>query len=239
MIIYGLNPVLEALRSHPDRVHYVGVAREHGGKLQRAIAEAKRAGVPVRQLTGEQIDRLAGRGVHNGVVADVSEGKYADFDDVVATASFVLILDGITDPQNFGAILRVAEAFGVELVVIPQHESVGLTPAAVKASAGASEWVPVAQVTNLARALETLETNGFWRYAAAAGGDAPSSIDFTGKVAIVLGNEGKGIRRNVGEHCDRVVTIPMQGHVDSLNVATAAAVLCYEVRRQSPAPPRR
>jgi len=239
MIIYGLNPVLEALRSHPDRVHYVGVAREHGGKLQRAVAEAKRAGVPVRQMTGEQIDRLAGRGVHNGVVADVSEGKYADFDDAVGRASFVLVLDGITDPQNFGAILRVADAFGVDLVVIPQHESVGLTPAAVKASAGASEWVPVAQVTNLARALETLEKNGFWRYAAAAGGDAPSSIDFTGKVALVLGNEGKGIRRNVAEHCDRVVTIPMQGHVDSLNVATAAAALCYEVRRQSPAPPRR
>ena len=231
MIIYGLNPVLEALRSHPERVHYVGVAREHGGKLQRAIAEAKRAGVPVRQLTGEQIDRLAGRGVHNGVVADISEGTYVDFDDAVDGAAFVLILDGITDPQNFGAILRVADAFGVDLVVIPQHDSVGLTPAAVKASAGASEWVPVAQVTNLARALETLEAKGFWRYAAAAGGDAPSSIDWSGKVALVLGNEGKGIRRNVAEHCDRVVTIPMQGHVDSLNVAAAAAVLCYEVRR--------
>ena len=239
MIIYGLNPVLEALRSHPDRVHYVGVAREHGGKLQRAVAEAKRAGVPVRQLTAEQIDRLAGRGVHNGVVADVSEGKYADFDAAVGSAEFVLILDGITDPQNFGAILRVADAFGVDLVVLPQHESVGLTPAAVKASAGASEWVKVAQVTNLARALETLEKNGYWRYAAAAGGDAPASIDFTGKVALVLGNEGKGVRPNVAAHCDRVVTIPMQGHVDSLNVATAAAVLCYEVRRQSPKPPRR
>src|ERR1043166_5198539 len=147
MIIYGLNPVIEALRSHADRVHYVGVSREHGAKLQRAVAEAKRAGVPVRQMTAEQIDRLAGRGVHNGVVADVSEGKYADFDDVVGRASFVLLLDGITDPQNFGAILRVAEAFGVDLVVIPQHESVGLTPAAVKASAGASEWVPVEAFT--------------------------------------------------------------------------------------------
>ena len=236
MIIYGLNPVLEALRSHPDRVHYVGVAREHGGKLQRALAEARRAGVPVRMMTGEQIDRLAGRGVHNGVVADVSEGTYADFDDATERASFVLILDGITDPQNFGAILRVADGFGVDLVVIPQHDSVGLTPAAVKASAGASEWVPVAQVTNLARALEALEKRGFWRYAASAGGDPPSSIDFSGKVALVLGNEGKGIRRNVAEHCDRVVTIPMQGHVDSLNVAAAAAVLCYEVRRSLPAP---
>lgn len=241
MIIYGLNPVLEALRSHPDRVHYVGVAREHGTKLQRAIAEAKRAGVPVRQMTAEQIDRLAGRGVHNGVVADVSEGAYADFDDVVdrESTSFVLILDGITDPQNLGAILRVADGFGVDLVVIPQHDSAGLTPAAVKASAGASEWVPVAQVTNLARALEALEKKGYWRYGAAAGGDPPSSIDFSGKVAVVLGSEGKGIRRNVLEHCDRTVTIPMRGHVDSFNVATAAAVLCYEVRRAQSEPRQR
>lgn len=235
MIIYGLNPVIEAIRSHPERIHYVGVSREHGGKLQRAIAEAKHCKVAVRQLTAEQIDRLAGRGVHNGIVADVSEGAYADFDEVIerASTSFVLILDSITDPQNLGAILRVADGFGVHLVVLPQHESVGLTPVAVKASAGASQWVPVAQVTNLARAIETLKKAGYWVYAATDEGDRPDQIDFTGKVALVMGSEGKGIRRNVLEHCDRAVTIPMQGHVDSFNVATAAAVLCYEVRRQS------
>src|SRR5207237_5757864 len=145
---------------------------------------------------------------------------------------FVLILDGVTDPQNFGAILRVAEGFGVNVVVIPQHESVGLTPAAVKASAGASEWVPVAQVTNLARTIESLKERGYWIYGAAAKGDPLDAIDFRGKVALVLGSEGKGIRRNLLEHSDRVVTIDMQGHVDSFNVATAAAVLCYEIRRQ-------
>src|SRR6185436_1378508 len=105
--------------------------------------------------------------------------------------------------------------------VIPQHESVGLTPAAVKASAGASEWVPVAQVTNLARAIESLKEAGYWVYAAAADGDRPDKIDFRGKVAIVMGNEGKGVRRNVLDHCDRVITIPMFGHVESFNVATA------------------
>ena len=235
MIIYGLNPVLEAIRSHPDRIHYIAVSREHGGKLQRAIAEAKTAGVAVRQVGTEQIDRLAGRGVHNGIVADISEQSYADFDDALARddTRFVLLLDGITDPQNLGAILRVADGFGVQLVVIPEHDSVGLTPAAVKASAGASQWVPVAQVTNLARAIESLQKREFWVYGAAAGGDPPNEIDFRGKVALVLGNEGKGVRRNVLEHCDRVVTIPMHGHVDSFNVATAAAVLCYEVARQS------
>lgn len=235
MIIYGVNPVLEAIRSHGDRIRYVGVARDHGGKAGQVIAAAKETGVALRMLPADQIDRMAGRGVHNGVIADVSETTYADFDEVLEReeTAFVLILDGITDPQNFGAIVRVADGFGVHLVVIPEHDSVGLTPVAVKASAGASEWVPVAQVTNLARAIEKLQKKGFWVYGAALGGDPPSAVDFSGKVALVLGNEGKGIRRNVLEHCDRTVTIPMSGHVGSFNVATAAAVLCYEVRRQS------
>ncbi len=235
MIIYGLNPVLEALRSQPERIHYIAVSREHGSKLQRVIAEAAKAGVVVRHVGAEQVDRLAPGGVHNGIVADLSAGGYADFDEVIArdSTTFVLLLDGITDPQNFGAILRVADGFGAHLVVVPEHDSVGLTPAAVKASAGASQWVPVAQVTNLARAIESLQKKQFWVYGAGEGGDDPASIDFRGNVALVLGSEGKGIRRNVLEHCDRVVTIPMGGHVESFNVATAAAVLCYEVRRQN------
>lgn len=234
MIIYGVNPILEAIRSHAERVRYVGVAREETARHQNLIGEAKRAGVAVRTFALEQIERLAGGGVHNGVVAEISQTAFADFDDVIAAegTTFVLILDSITDPQNFGAILRVADGFGVDLVVIPEHDSVGLTPVAVKASAGASEWIPVAQVTNLARTIEALKKGGYWIYAAADGGDRPDAIDFRGRVALVVGNEGKGIRRNVLEHCDRVVTIPMQGHVQSFNVATAAAVLCYEVRRQ-------
>jgi 23S rRNA (guanosine2251-2'-O)-methyltransferase len=234
MIIYGVNPILEAIRSHPERIRYVGVVREETARHQRLMSEAKRAGVAVRNLALEQVDRLAARGVHNGVVAEVSETAFADFDDVIANeaTSFVLILDSITDPQNFGAILRVADGFGVDLVVIPEHDSAGLTPVAIKASAGASEWVQVAQVTNLARTLEALKKAGYWTYAAAANGDRPEAIDFRGKVALVVGSEGKGIRRNVLEHCDRVVTIPMAGHIESFNVATATAILCYEVRRQ-------
>jgi 23S rRNA (guanosine2251-2'-O)-methyltransferase len=235
VIIYGVNPVLEAIRSHPARVRYVAVAREQSGRHRRLIEAAKQADVPVRRLSGDQIDRMADRGVHNGVVAEIADAEYVDFDEVVERegTSFVLIVDGVTDPQNLGAIVRVAEGFGVHLVVIPEHESVGLTSVAVKASAGASEWVPVAQVTNLARAIESLQNSGYWVYAAAAKGDAPESIDFRGKVALVLGSEGRGIRRNVLEHCDRVVTIPMSGHVESFNVATAAAVLCYEVAKQN------
>ena len=235
MIVYGANPVIEAIRAHPRRVRYVAIQREQSGRMQKLVAAAKAEGIAVKILTTNEIVRLAGRGVHNGVIAEVAEGEYADFHDTVARpeTKFVLILDGITDPQNFGAILRVADGFGVDLVVIPEHESVGLTPAAVKASAGASEWVPVAEVTNLARAIEALKEQEFWVYAAAADGDRADAIDFTGKVALVMGSEGKGVRRNVLEHCDRTVRIPMFGRVDSFNVASAAAVLCYEVVRQT------
>ena len=235
MIVYGVNPVTEAIRSHPGRVRYVAISRDHSARLQRLVAAANEAGVPVRLMTAAQLDKLAARGVHNGVVAEVGAGAYADFDDVVSeeATSFVLILDGITDPQNFGAILRVADGFAVDLVVLPLHESVGLTPAAVKASAGASEWVRVSQVTNLARAIDTLKEKGYWVYAATADGDRADTIDFTGKVALVMGSEGKGVRPNVRDHCDRAVSIPMYGHVDSFNVASAAAVLCYEVVRQT------
>ena len=235
MIVYGANPVLEAVRAHPKRVRFIGITREQNTRMQKLVNEAKHAGVAVRVMSMNDIDRMTNRAVHNGVIADVDAGSYADFHDAMANeeTKFVLILDGITDPQNFGAILRVADGFGVDLVVIPEHESVGLTPAAVKASAGASEWVPVSQVTNLARAIETLKDKGFWVYAATADGDRADTIDFSGKVAIVMGSEGKGARRNVLEHCDRNVSIPMFGHVDSFNVASAAAVLCYEVVRQT------
>ncbi len=235
MIVYGANPVFEALRAHPKRVRYIGLTREQSARMQKLVSEARKHGIAVKTLTTNEIDRLTNRAVHNGVVADVDAGVYADFHDTIASddTKFVLILDGITDPQNFGAILRVADGFGVDLVIIPEHESVGLTPVAIKASAGASEWVAVSQVTNLARAIEALKEKGFWVYAASADGDRADAIDFTGKVAIVMGSEGKGARRNVIEHCDRNVSIPMFGHVDSFNVASAAAVLCYEVVRQT------
>src|ERR1051326_1203142 len=193
MIIYGVNPVLEAIRSHPDRVRYVGVAREQTSRHQNVIGGAKNVGLSVRAMQGDQIDRLASRGVHNGVVAEVSESAYIDFDDAIASAKFVLILDGITDPQNLGAILRVADGFGVDLVVLPEHDSVGLTPAAVKASAGPGGGgcvrvgVWVAEVTPAARAMEAPQRAGFGVYGAAAGGDPPAAIDFTGRVALVLG----------------------------------------------------
>ncbi len=235
MILYGANPVLEAVRAHPKRVRYIGLTREQNTRMQKLVNEARNAGVAIRIMAMSDIDRMTNRAVHNGVIAEVDAGAYADFHEVMESeeTKFVLILDGITDPQNFGAILRVADGFGVNLVVIPEHESVGLTAGAIKASAGASEWVAVSQVTNLARTIETLKEKGFWVYAATADGDRADKVDFSGKVAIVLGSEGKGARKNVLEHCDRNVSVPMFGHIDSFNVASAAAVLCYEVVRQT------
>jgi len=234
MLIYGYNPVFEAIRAQPQAIHFVAVARDDQGKLGKLIAEARRNGVPVRHLPAEQLQRMTSGGVHNGVVAQLSETSYADFDEVIGRAetTLVFLLDQVQDPQNLGSILRVADVFGVGLVVVPEHDSVGLTPAAVKASAGASQWVAVAQVKNLARAVESLKEKNFWVYAAEAQGDAIPTIDFSGRVAVVLGSEGKGIRRNVLDHCDRRISVPMTGHVDSLNVATAAAVIAYEVVRQ-------
>ncbi len=235
MIIYGWNPVHEAVRSHPDRIRYIAIAREQRGRLGRLIEEARRKGVVIRQLSTVQLARLVERGaVHNGVVAEIGEAEYADFETAIghSETTFVFLLDGVRDPRNLGAILRVADGFGVDLVVLPEHESAGMTAVTIKAAAGASEWVPVTQVTNLSRAIERLKEEGFWIYAADFGGQDPVEVDFRGKVAIVLGGEGSGIRRNVREHCDGVVSIPLRGQVESLNVSTAAAVLGWEIDRQ-------
>lgn len=235
MLIYGANPVREAIRANPDRIRVVVVASSHRSRLQELVNEAREAGVGVKFMAPQQIDRMAHGKTHNGVLAELSDVTYADFDDYIEREEtrFVMLLDSIQDPQNLGAILRVCDGFGVDLVVIPEHDSAGLTPAAVKASAGASEWIPVAQVTNLSRAIERLKQLEFWVYGADGSGEPLDVFDMKGKVAIVMGNEGKGIRRNVLEHCDRVLAIPTVGKLESLNVATAAAVIAYEVRRQN------
>lgn len=235
MIIYGVNPIREAIRANPRKLKVIIVASTQRDRVKKLVEEAEDAGVKIRFAPAAQVDRMAPGRTHNGVVAEVAEAVYVDFDDVVGSdqTRFVLILDGIQDPQNLGAILRVADGFGVNLVVLPEHESAGLTPAAVKASAGASEWMPVAQVTNLSRAIEKLKAHEFWVYGADGEGEPLQTFDLKGKVALVMGNEGKGIRRNVLEHCDRTVAIPTVGRVESLNVSTAAAVLAYEVWRQN------
>lgn len=191
-------------------------------------------GVRLRHVRQEHIEDLASSVIHQSVVAQVGSYPYSALEEVLAAPSpLILVLDGVTDPQNLGAVLRVADGAGASGVVIPKDRAAGVTPVAVKASAGASEHVRVARETNLRRALEKIKEAGIWVYA--ADGDAVpayTDLDLSGPVAFVVGSEGKGIRRLVREGCDGAVSIPMHGAVSSLNVSVAAAVLLFESRRQ-------
>jgi 23S rRNA (guanosine2251-2'-O)-methyltransferase len=214
------------------------VAKErHDLRLQRVIEECRRIAVPVRFLPRVELDRMAGTGAHQGVVAITSAKQYTDLDDVLAAKrgqySLVVVLDGVEDPHNLGAVLRTADAAGADGVVIPERRAAGITGTVAKASAGASEYLPVAKVTNISRTLEDLKAKGLW----IAGLDerGPQSydkVDYKMDCAIVLGAEGKGLHDLVKRKCDFLVSIPMLGKVPSLNVSVAAGVMLYEVARQ-------
>ena len=226
-IIYGIRPVAEALKSRRRKVFEVLDASNNGGL--RAVAGK----VPVKGVQRQQLDDLTRGGVHQGVVARVEAYPYSGLEEILADPEpLVLVLDGVTDPRNLGAVLRVADGAGASGVVIPKDKAVGVTAAAVKASAGASEHVRVARETNLRRAVDAMKRAGVWTYAADVVGTAYTELDLGGPVAIVLGSEGSGVRRLVREACDGTVSIPMLGSVSSLNVSVAAAVLLYEARRR-------
>jgi 23S rRNA (guanosine2251-2'-O)-methyltransferase len=227
--IYGVRPVTEALRGGRREVSEV---LDSTGNSEVAQA-AKAAGVPVKKVSRARVGELARGAVHQGVAARVGPYPYVDLEDLLAASDpLVVVLDGVTDPHNLGAVMRVAEGAGASGVVIPKDRAAGVTPAAVKASAGASEHVPVSRVTNIRRAIDRMKEAGLWVYAAEAGGTSYTELDLTGPVGLVLGSEGKGVRRLVREGCDGSVSIPMRGAVESLNVSVAAAVLLYEAGRQ-------
>jgi 23S rRNA (guanosine2251-2'-O)-methyltransferase len=230
-IIYGLRPVVEALRSKRREVREV--LDSVGDK--EVSSEAAARGVAIKRVPRNRVEELARGGVHQGVVARVGPYPYSGLEEILAAPDpLVVVLDGVTDPRNLGAVLRVADGAGVSGVVVPKDRAVGVTPVAVKASAGASEHVSVARETNLRRAMEKIKEVGVWAYAA-EGGAASSvytNLDLSGPIALVLGSEGRGIRRLVREGCDGAVSIPMYGAVSSLNVSVAAAVLLFEARRQ-------
>ena len=226
-IIYGVRPVVEALRGHRRRV--LEVLDSVGSSEVRAAA----GGVSVERVSRDRVDELARGGVHQGVAARVESYPYSSLEEILAVPRpLVLVLDGVTDPRNLGAVLRAADGAGASGVVIPKDKAVGVTAAAVKASAGASEHVRVARVTNLRRAVDALKAANVWVYAAEAGGTDYAKLDLAGPAAFVLGSEGRGVRRLVREACDGSVSVPMLGAVSSLNVSVAAAVLAYEARRQ-------
>lgn len=226
-IIYGIRPVVEALKSRRRRIIEV-LDSADSGEIRAAAG-----GVPIQKVQRSRVDELARGGVHQGVAARVESYPYSSLEEILAVPEpLILVLDGVTDPRNLGAVLRAADGVGASGVVIPKDKAVGVTAAAVKASAGASEHVRVAKVTNLKRAVDTMKGANVWVYAAEVGGTDYAKLDLAGPTAFVLGSEGWGVRRLVREACDGTVSIPMLGAVSSLNVSVAAAVLAYEARRQ-------
>ncbi len=234
MRIYGINPVVEALRAR--RVTALRVSPRADDRLADIVRTAEQQGIPVRRAKADELNRFARGGVHQGVVADVAERAAFGIEDLVARASgpaLLVVLDQVEDPQNVGAILRTADAAGCDGVVRQSRHAARLDGAAAKASAGAVAHVPIADVVNIARALEDLKQAGVWTVGLAA--DAPKlydELDLTLPTAIVLGAEGTGLRRLVRERCDWLASIPMGGHVQSLNVSVAAAIALFEARRQ-------
>jgi 23S rRNA (guanosine2251-2'-O)-methyltransferase len=228
-IIYGSRPVVEALQSGRRKVFEIF---DSIGDQEVTRAAGSR-GIKPKRVSRQRVDELSRGGVHQGVVARVEPYPYSGLGEILASPEpLVLVLDGVTDPRNLGAVLRAADGAGASGVVIPRDRAAGVTAAAVKASAGASEHVRVARETNLRRAIETMKEAGLWVYAAEATGTPYTQLDLAGPVGLVLGSEGQGVRRLVREACDGTVAIPMLGDVGSLNVSVAAAVLLYEVRRQ-------
>jgi 23S rRNA (guanosine2251-2'-O)-methyltransferase len=234
MLIYGINPVLEALRA--KRVGELRVSARASGRLDEVIALAVRSGVVVRRVPDVELDRAARGGVHQGVIADVREAASVSVEDLVAKAAgpaLIVVLDGIEDPHNLGAILRTADAAGAHGVVRQSRHAAPLGGATAKASAGAVAHVRIAEVVNIARALEHLKAAGVWTVGLA--GNAPQTydaVDYSLPTALVVGAEGTGLRRLVRERCDWLVSIPMHGHVQSLNVSVAAGVALFEALRQ-------
>ena len=229
-VIYGIRPVAEALRSKRREVYEVLDAV--GDEVVASAAASRR--VRLKRVKREHVEQLAPGTVHQGVAARVRPYPYSGLAEILTTLPHPLVvLDGVTDPRNLGAVLRVADGAGASGVVVPRHQAVGVTPAAVKASAGASEHVRVARETNLRRALDEIKKAGVWTYAAEGGAaQAYTDLDLSGPVAFVLGSEGRGIRRLIREGCDGAVSIKMHGVVSSLNVSVAAAILLFETRRQ-------
>ena len=235
-VVAGRNPVVEVLSGDRD-VERVFIADGSEGSVSKIVALAREQGVIVDFVPKEKIDAMAPGVKHQGVVAKVSEYKYAEMEDVFAKAEasgedpFIIILDEISDPHNLGAIIRTAECAGAHGVVIPKRRAASLTQTVALSAAGAIENMPVVQVTNLARAIEELQEKGVWVGAADMDGETYYEANLTGPIAIVIGNEGKGVGRLVKEKCDFVLSIPMYGKINSLNASNAAAVLMYGIRR--------
>ena len=239
--VYGINPVLEALRARPDQVErlFLTDAPLASRGAEEILARAEEACIRVETVARERLDKMAEGGVHQGVVAELRSFSYVELEDLIRIAGesgrppLFVVLDGIQDPHNLGAIIRSAHALGAHGIIVPKDRAVPVTGTVSKASAGAIEHTPIARVTNISRALEELKTSGVWVAAADPGGKADLwSAKLNGPLALVVGAEGEGVREGVLKHCDFRLRIPIEGNVASLNASVSAALFLYEVVRQ-------
>jgi 23S rRNA (guanosine2251-2'-O)-methyltransferase len=240
IVIFGLHAVQSLLQRQPKNVLELWVsASRNDARIGEVIALAEQNRLPIRQLDRDALDKRSGNGRHQGVIAlckqapSYHEKELLDLLDALEEPPFLLVLDGVTDPHNLGACLRSADGAGVDAVIAPKDKAVGLNATVRKVACGAAEHVPFIQVTNLARTLRQLQERGIWLVGTA--GEAEHSIyesNFKGPLAIIMGSEGKGMRRLTREHCDALVKIPLLGSVESLNVSVATAVTLYEALRQ-------
>lgn len=236
--IEGRNAVLEAFRS--GRCVDKLFVQDHlmDGPVRTILREAKKGDTIINYVEKERLDEMSTTGHHQGVIAQVTAYDYAEVDDIFRKAEekgeppFVVLLDGIEDPHNLGAIIRTACLAGAHGVIIPKHRAAGLTATVVRASAGAINYVPVARVTNISRTIKDLRDRGLWFVCADMGGTSMYELNLTGPIGLVIGNEGDGVSRIVRENCDYIASIPMKGEIDSLNASVAAGVLMYEIVRQ-------
>lgn len=237
--MFGWHAVEAVLKREPERLQQVWIQTGRQDKRVKSITDAlDTQGVRWKVVHRRELDERVS-GVHQGIVAAVSESREWTEDDLLAQLAgsdkppFLLVLDGVTDPHNLGACMRTADAVGIQAVIVPKDKSASLTPVARKVACGAAETVPFVRVTNLARFLRSLQDLGIWLIGTAGESDATLyQADFKGPVALVMGAEGKGMRRLTREHCDQLINIPMLGHVDSLNVSVATGVCLYEALRQ-------
>lgn len=238
-VIYGIHPVSEALKSRGRSFQYVAIAKDRmDPRVQRIIDDCRESGITVRFLPRDYLDRTANTNMHQGVIAVTSKKEYLDLEDLLEKKrgenAFLVVLDSIEDPHNLGALIRSADGAGVDGVVIPERRAVGVTGTAMKASAGAAEYVPIARVTNIARSIEDLkQKHNVWTVGLDERGTQNyDELDYNMSVALVLGAEGKGLHDLVRKKCDLLVRIPMAGEVASLNVSVAGGIVMYEVARQ-------
>lgn len=237
-VIFGRNSVAEAIKSGRPLDSILVARGDRSGSIPKIVADAKKAGIVIKEVDQKKLDFVCGHNNHQGIAAFGAVKEYSTIEDIFATAEerdeppFIIICDEIEDPHNLGAIIRTAEASGAHGVIIPKRRSASLSFTVAKTSAGAVEFMHVARVTNLPQTIEDLKKRGVWVYCADMDGEPFYNSNLKGAIALVIGSEGNGVGRLVKEKCDVVLSMPMKGKINSLNASVAAGILMYEVSRQ-------